>query len=359
MVAPLGDLLTFLSALLRVPGSSGAEHPAAEWLRGQWAPLADEVGSDRLGNTWAVRRGESGPGPDGHRPLLLLAAHLDVIGLIITRVGEGGFAHCAPVGGIDRRALLGQPVIIQGRREVPAVVATIPPHLTTPEERRHVPPFDRIVLDTGLDSGALAELVGPGDRARFAAPVSELLGERLAAPGLDDRAGVAVLYQALYTIERHRLEWDVAVLANVQEEVGLRGIASAGRRLEPNAAVVVDVGFGAQPGVDEHVASDLGGGPVLAFGPSLHRGLTLAIEGCAKAIGLPLQREAVPAASGTDAWALQLTGTAVGLVSIPLRCMHTPAETVDLADIRRAGQLLGALADSIAAAGVGWTQINL
>lgn len=347
MVNPLEDVAAFLAELLHVAGPSGAEHGAAAWLRQRWAPLVDEVGTDALGNTWGIFRGARAPNAEGRRPLLVLGAHVDVIGLVVTRLLPGGFLRIAPIGGIDRRALLGQRVIVEGRQPLPAVVCTVPPHLTTAQERTHLPSFEDLALDTGLRHTALQGCVAVGDRARFATDPVELDGGRLAAPGLDNRAGVAALHGAVRQLERIRLRWDVAVVANVQEEVGLRGISAVAHRLAPDAVVIIDVGFGDQPGVPEHRRAILGKGPVLAIGPSLHGPLAQAILQLADRWDMPIQREAVAGASGTDAWALAAAGVPVALLSIPLRSMHTPVEMVSLSDVAATGRLLAALAQEI------------
>lgn len=335
MVPAAGELLR---ELLTAAGPSGAEGAAAGILRRAWGPLADEIGGDALGNLWVRRRARGG----ADAPVLLLSAHVDVIGVVVTRLLPGGFVRFAPVGGLDPASLLSREVVLAGRRPVPAVVATLPPHLTTAEGRRRLPALDALVLDTGLEEAELAAALRPGDRGRLSAPAAELLGGRLCAPGLDNAAGVAALHQALLALREVDLPCDLYVLANVQEEVGLRGIGPAGRRLTPAAAVVVDVGFAAQPGAPGHRTSRLGAGPALGVGPALHPGLGELLANTAQRLGLPLQREVLAGNSSTDAWALQVAagGLAVSLLSIPLRSMHTPAETVDLADIATTGALL-------------------
>jgi len=328
-----------------VGGPSGGEEPAAAVLRRAWADLSDVVRGDALGNVWALRRG-SAPQP---RPVLVLAAHLDTVGLLITSRLPGGFVRLAPLGALDARSLLGREVVIAGREAVPALVATLPPHLTVPAARRRLPPLPELLLDTGLPDADLARLVRPGDRAHFAAGPLRLLGDWVAAPGLDNRAGVAALHEVLCTLGPAVLAADLYVLANVQEEVGLRGIGAAGRQLRPTAAVVVDVGFGAQPGADERRTLAPGRGPALGVGPGLHPAVGELLEVEAARLEVPLQREILAGPSGTDAWALQVAagGVPVALLSIPLRSMHSPAESLDYGDVRCAGELLAGFAAAV------------
>ena len=344
---PTADAVGLLKALCgATDGGSGLEAPVAGTLRGVWAGVADEVGGDGIGNLWAVRRGGGGPP-------VLLAAHLDVISLIVTRRLPGGFLRCAPLGGVDPRTLPGREVVVHGRQSLRAIVATVPPHLTRSASRSRLPAADAVTLDTGFRDEALEGLVRPGDRAHFATEPAELLGGRWTAAGLDNRAGVAALTQALAALSGVTLDGDLVVAANVQEEVGLRGIAPLGERLRPAAAVVVDVGFAQQPGVEEYQGAACGGGPVLALGPSLHPEVHRLLAAEAQRLDIPLQREVLAGPSGTDAWALQVAAGDVptGLLSIPLRSMHSPSEVVDLADVRRTGLLLAAWAR---AAGLDW-----
>lgn len=298
-----------------------------------------------------------------------------MIGLVVTRLLPGGFLRFAPVGGIDPRSLLGREVLITPRPGVapvpgpasgappvsgpapgtltvphrppiPAVVATEPPHVTTPEGRRKIPPTEDLVLDTGWDDATLAATVRPGDRAHFLTPPLSLMAECLTGAGLDNRAGVAALHEALLALAAGTPPVDIYLLANVQEEVGLRGIAPAGRHLRPRAAVVADVGFARQAGADAHLTLPAGKGPVLGIGPGLHPAVTARLAEQAEYHDVRLQREVFAASSGTDAWALQVAagGIPVGLLSIPLRSMHSPAECVDFDDVRATGQLLAAFA---------------
>ncbi len=303
--------------------------------------MADAVGGDPLGNTWALRRGSGAA-----RPALLLSAHLDTIGLVVTRLLPGGFLRFSAIGGVDVRALPGREVRIAGRREIAAAVATLPPHLTSPAERRRLPRIEDLVLDTGHADAELERLVRPGDRAFLAGGPAELLGGAVMGPGLDNRAGVACLHEALLAVAGAELPCDLWVLANVQEEVGLRGIGPAARRLRPTAAVVVDTGFARQAGVPDEDARAAGGGPVLAVGPALHPAVGALVEAAAARARIPLQREAIAGPSGTDAWPLAVAagGIPVGLLSIPLRSMHTPAECVQYRDVEAAGRLLAAVA---------------
>ncbi len=332
-----------LSAL---PGLSGHEGPARAAIRPAWEPLTDELHTDRLGTLWALRRGQ-GAAP---RRRLMLAAHMDAIGLIVTR-REGEFLRVSNLGGIDARVLPGQLVTVHGRADLPGVVAAPPAFLLPKANRDNVTPLGELLIDTGLPAERLAQLVQTGDLVSFAQPPVDLLNEHLAAKSLDNRASVAALTVCLDALQGRPHAWDVYAVATVQEEVGLRGAATSAFSLKPDLAVVVDVTFGSDANTREfsHRTVPLGGGPALGLGPNIHAGLHAAFKACASRTEIPYSVEVMPGHSGTDAFAIQVAreGIPTMVVGIPLRNMHTPVEVVAIKDIARAGRLLAEFAASL------------
>jgi endoglucanase len=310
-----------------------------ELLRAAWTPLADALQQDKLGNLVAEKHG-SGPVP---RRRVMLAAHMDAIGLMVTRQ-EGEFLRVVANGGIDARVLPGQLVTIHGREDLPAVAAQPPAFLLPKARRENVIPVTELVIDAGLPAERLAELVRVGDLVSFAEPPHELLNEQLSAHSLDNRASLAAVTVCLEALHGRRLAWDVLAAATVQEEIGLRGASVAAFGLQPEIAVAVDVTFGSDANTREfaHRTRALGDGPVLALGPNIHPGLHAAFKTAAERAEIPYTIEATWANSGTDAAALQMAraGIPTMVVSIPLRNMHTPVEVVALKDISRTGRLL-------------------
>jgi endoglucanase len=333
------DLLTHLKALCAVPGLPGYEGPVRELLRAAWTPLADALHQDKLGNLIAERHG-GGPPP---RPRVMLAAHMDAIGMMVTRL-DGEFVRVMSSGGIDARVLPGQLVTIHGREDLPAVAAQPPSFLLPKARRDNVVPVPELVIDAGLPANRLAELVRVGDLVSFAEPPHELLNEQLSAHSLDNRASLAALTICLEALQDRRPAWDVLAAATVQEEIGLRGAGVAAFALQPDIAVAVDVTYGSDANTREfsHRTLALGSGPVLGMGPNIHPGLFAAFKSAAERAEIPFAIEAMWANSGTDASALQLAraGIPTMVVSIPLRNMHTPVEVVALKDISRTGRLL-------------------
>ena len=331
--------LAHLKALTAAPGVSGYEHCVRDLIRAAWAPLTDETHTDRLGSLSAVKNG-TGAKP---RPKIMLAAHMDAIGLMVSQV-EGEFLRVVPIGGIDARVMPGQLVTVHGREDLPGLVAQPPAFLLPKASREGVVPVSELLVDTGLPAEKLAGLVKVSDVISFAQPPVELQNELLAAKSLDNRASVAALTVCLEMLKSRPHVWDVIAVATVQEEVGLQGARASAFTLHPEIAVAVDVTHGSGPASKEYADKTfpLGGGPVLGLGPNIHPGLHAALKAAADRAEMPYTVEPMPTHSGTDAYAIQIAraGIPTMVVSIPLRNMHTPVEVLSLKDVARVGRLL-------------------
>lgn len=345
-----GDLeadgaVEFLLAL----GSAG---PAgvAPLLARAWRGLADEVRPDGRDLVLALRAGTAPP----PRPALLLAAHRDTVGLAVTGYLPGGRLRFRAEGGLHLGALLGREVVVAGRRPVAALVCRAAGSAPGSVRRRSAPSAAALALDCGLPDAELAATVRPGDRAAFADGPLRLLGGAVAAPGLDNRAGLAALQIALAATAERRPAADVWFAANAGEETGRSDLPRVAADLRPAAAFVVDAGIAAQPGVDPDLAPGSGRGPALTHGPGLHPALGALVAAEARRLDLPLQAVVTEHPSGTDAWALRAApggGVPVALLGIPVRALHTAAETCDAADVACAGAILAA---AVAAATPAW-----
>jgi endoglucanase len=333
------EIRRFLADICEAPGVSGYEHRVAALVKSALCRYADEVRQDKLGNLVFYKRGE---GEEGSRPRILLAAHMDEIGLMVTKTEEGGFLRFAPVGGIDPRTLVGQEVILFGRETLPGVIGAKPPHLTSAEEREKGHEPEDLYIDLALPEDKVKKLVSAGDMAVIRRESLALSGNSFVAKALDDRAGVAALLCCLRELEKLRHSADVFAVATVQEEVGVRGATVSAYGIVPDIGIAVDVSHGEMPGVPEHETSRLGKGPAICLGPNIHPMVGKELLRLAKEYRIPHQLEAIPRPTGTDARAIQITrgGIPTALISIPLRYMHTSVELVDLEDIRQAGRLL-------------------
>jgi putative aminopeptidase FrvX len=333
------DVIALLKQLSEAEGIAGSEGPVREVVRGVWQPLVSDLRADRLGNLIALKHGSASE----PRPKLMVAAHMDEIGLRVTGV-EKGFLRIGGVGGADIRVLLGREVIVHGRRDLPGVVAARPPHVLTTSERNRAVAWDKLFVDVGLPADEVAALVSVGDLISFRCELTTLKNHRVAGKALDDRASVAAVTLALEQLANVQHACDVLAVATVQEESGLIGATTAAFGIAPDAAIVLDVTFGAQPGVAESEAFPLGGGPTIGVGPNFHPRLVEALRKTADRLELAYQLEPLPGRSGTDAWAIQVAheGVPSALISIPLRYMHQPVETLAVQDVERAGRLLAA-----------------
>lgn len=332
------DTRAHLAALSTATGLSGYEQAVRDLVRTAWEPLVDEIRSDALGNLIAVKRGTQ---TDGPRRALMLAAHSDEIGLMVTGTKEG-FVRFTTVGGIDLRTIVGQEVVVHGRRELPGIIATRPPHVLSAEDRSKAIPIKDLYVDVGMTADEIDDWVRVGDLISMRVPFTELSGSFVAGKAFDDRTGVAALSVCLETLQSLAHRWDVYLVATSQEEVGLRGALVSAYGLAPDIAIAIDVTFGAQQGVSERQSVKMDGGPAIGLGQNIHPAVLAGLKKVAAAYELKNQIEVIPGASGTDGWAVQVSrdGIPTGLVSIPLRYMHTVVETVSIADVERTGKLL-------------------
>ncbi len=327
----------FLKSIISVSGLSGYETPVRRLIEARWKDLADEIEISKLGSLQALKHG-TGREP---RPSILLAAHMDAIGMMVTRIVDG-YLHVAEIGGIDSRVLPGQPVIVHGREALPGMIVMPPYWLLPPDNRSGPVQLENLLIDTGLPEKKLRQLVRLGDLVSFDSQPTMLGKKYLAGHSLDNRASVAALTACLEGLQTRLHRWDVWAVATVQEEETLSGAATSAYHLRPKLAVAIDVTFGAGPGSPSDKTYDLGKGPVLGWGPNIHPGVHKAFKEAADRLEMNTQMEVIPAHSGTDAFALQVAseGIPTMVIGIPLRYMHTPVEVVHLKDIERAGRLM-------------------
>jgi endoglucanase len=333
-----------LDDLLDAPGPSGYEGPASEVWRAA-ASFAD-LSTDALGSSVAQ------VGDRGARPLLAVVGHIDEIGLTITHVDEKGFLHFAPIGGWDPQILLGQRVQVQGPGgPVTGVIGRKPIHLLQDDQRKQVVELRDMHIDIGAsDRDAALERIGVGDPVVIAADPVRLDGGRLVSRSLDDRIGAYVALEALRRVhERGGLRARMAAVAAVQEEIGSHGARTTAFSLEPDLAIAIDVTHATDaPGVEEKELGHhpLGSGAVIARGSTLSPKIFELLVKTAQGLGIPHTIEASGSRTSTDADVIQIAraGIPAGLVSIPLRYMHSPVELVDLGDVDAAVELVAGFA---------------
>jgi len=338
----VSEIPGLLDRLLRVPGPSGYEAPAAELWREE-ASFAT-LSSDGIGSSIA-RVGEASP-------LLAVIGHIDEIGLVVRHIDERGFLWFAPLGGWDPQILVGQRVELQGRNgPVPGVVGRRPLHLLDAEARKKVVELKGLHIDIGAaDRDEAAALVAVGDPVVIAAEPRPLADSRVVSRSMDNRLGAYVALEAMRRChERGTLGGSYAAVAAVQEEIGLYGARTSAFSIEPDLAIVIDVTHATDaPGIEEKElgSHSLGSGPVIYRGATLSPKLFELLAATAEEAGIEHTIGASGNSSGTDADAVQFarSGIPTGLVSIPLRYMHSPVEMVDLDDVEATVELLAAFA---------------
>ncbi|HEU4393357.1 MAG TPA: M42 family metallopeptidase [Solirubrobacterales bacterium] len=336
-----------LDDLLRAGAPSGYEGPAAQIWRDAASFAA--LSSDGIGSSIA-RVGETAP-------LLAVVGHIDEIGLIVTHIDEKGFLWFSPVGGWDPQILVGQRVEVRGKDgPVLGVVGRKPIHLLEAEQRKKVVELKGLHIDVGAsDRDEAADLIRVGDPVVIAAEPMPVAGDRLVSRAMDNRLGAYVALESLRrSRERDDLGGSFAAIAAVQEEIGLFGARTAAFEVRPDLAIAVDVTHATDaPGVDE---KEIGSHP-LGSGPAIGRGSTLSpkvfelLVETAEAEGIEHSISASGRGTSTDADVLQISraGIPTGLVSIPLRYMHSPVEMVDLRDVEATVELLAAFAARLTA----------
>lgn len=332
------DLYTSLSRLCSAPGPSGHIGAVADVAEELLRPLVEEVRRDKLNNLLGLRR----CGAPGAK-LVLLDAHLDEIGFVVTG-HEEGFLRFSTIGGVDPRMLPGREVSLMTPAAGFGVVAAKPPHVLAAGEQDKAISLEDLRIDVGLSQEEAQRVYPVGTTAVYREGCTRLQGERVTGKALDDRSCFCVLLRTLELLKDERLNVDLCVLGSNQEETDGNGALAAAYALDPFCAVAVDVTFATQPDVAKDKGFPLGGGPVIGVGPNMARWMTRRFEEVAKREEIDYSLEIMSGATGTNGWEIQIAreGIATQILSIPLRYMHTPMEVVDLRDIEQGARLLAA-----------------
>lgn len=343
----LEELFRLLSKLTELRGISGRETEVREFIIEQLEPVSDSIRIDPLGNVIAQKKGSS-------NAKLMIAAHMDEIGLMVRHITEEGFIYFSPIGGWNDAILPALRVRVRSFKGawVPGVIGVRPPHLLSPEERDKPVKMDKLFIDIGASSREEVEEMGirKGSPIVLDSSLTRLAGTRVAGKALDDRSGLAAALKAF--IDADPGEVSLVFAATSQEEVGLKGATVSSYSVNPDLALAVDVTAANDvPGVDEQDAvAKIGMGPTIKIvdGQS-GRGIIVSEEiidklvEVAKNSYIPHQVEVLPRGT-TDATAIQLSreGIPAGVISIPTRYLHSPVELLDLRDLYYTVELLKA-----------------
>jgi len=335
----MAELKEFLKKILSLPGLSAYEGPVREVIAEVWQPLVDEISVSRIGSLHGLKRGDA-PEP---RRRILLSAHMDGIGLMVTGI-EDGLLRFTDIGGIDARILPGTLVTVHGRRELPGYIVQ-PPGWLLPDDQAsgRTVEMKYLFVDTGLRPAEVVDAVRIGDLISFAQSPIDLTSDWVAGHSLDNRASVAAVTACLQELQRIRHSWDVWAVASVQEEETIGGAYTSPFEIRPDLAVVIDVTFGRGPGASSgYDTFQLGKGLTIGWGPNIHPALYESFKTLADRLDMPWHDDLMPRMSGTDAMAIQVVAEGIPcmVLGIPLRYMHTAVEVVSMKDITRTGHLL-------------------
>ncbi len=303
-----------------------------------------EVQTDSMGNVIAAIPG-TGPLP---RRKLLLSAHMDEIGFMVSYITKEGFLRIAPLGGQNLRILAGQRVTVTGSKgEFHGIIGEKPIHLLSDEERKKLVKQEDLFVDVGASSKVDAlEFVNVGDFITFQRQCEWLgKGEVFSCKAADNRIGVLILLLALEHFAAHPPLWDIVGVFSTQEEIGVRGITTSAYSVDPDAAIVLEVTHAIDyPGISKEKFGDmdLGGGPGITMGPNLHPRLVKHLTTTAQDCKIPFQVRVTSGPAGNEARQIQISrkGVSTALITVPLRYMHTNIEVVSPVDIHDAIELL-------------------
>ena len=340
--------LEFLSRLVSTPSVTGTEVAVASLVRERLAGVASTIETNVMGSVHACVEGSAhGAQGDARVPSVMIAAHMDEIGLMVHYISDEGFLSVSAVGGLDAGLLPGLRVDVHTQTgPIRGVVGRTPIHLIPLEDRKNVTPLDKLVIDLGLPGKKVRKLVRIGDTVTYGVGF-ETFGDGCAVSrAFDDKAGVFVAMRVAEELARTSdVRADYICCTTVQEEIGLRGGRTSAYAVDADVVLAFDVTHATDyPGIDQtkYGKIELGAGPVIARGPNVNPVVFERLVAAAEAEGIPYQIEAEPGVTGTDAGAMQVErgGKATGLVSLPLRYMHTPTEMINLDDVEACVKLI-------------------
>ncbi len=336
------DSKSFLKQLVETPSPSGYEQQVQRLVRERIAPWCDEVKTDVMGNVLGIRNAAG-------RPRVMLAGHCDQIGFIVQYITESGFIYVDRIGGVDPTVAVSQRVVIMTRRGlVFGVIGRKAIHLMDEDDRKRVPKMDDLYVDIGAKTKKDAEkLVSLGDAGVFVQPFTELANNRVVSMAFDNKMGTWIVAETLRLLHGRKFDACIVGVSTVQEEIGLRGAQTSAFASEAEVGIALDVGHATDcPGIDKKKVGDyqLGKGPKICRGANINPVVFDLLVETAKKEKIPYQISTAAGGTGTDANIMQRTraGMATGLVSVPLRYMHTPNELLSLDDLENCAKLIAA-----------------
>ena len=278
---------------------------------------------------------------DGKGKHFLLDAHIDRIGMAVTSITDDGFVKVGACGGVDVRTFDSAEVIINGTEKVYGVISAIPPHLSKSNENKANDISD-VIIDIGMDKETAQKYISPSDRVIFKSDFKKLLSSKVSCAALDDRAGVLSLILAIDMLKEKGINPNLTVVFSVCEETCGSGAKTSAFTADADIAIAVDVSFATAPDVSKTEAGELSKGPMIGFSSTLDYSMSKKLVSVAEKFDIPYQKEIMGSKTGTNADSIAVSGNGVkmGLISIPLRNMHTQVEIVDVEDIKNSAKLI-------------------
>ncbi len=324
----MNNIKEITKELLSVPGVTGYEGDFTEFVCGKLKKYCPDAYVTKANCVLGTRQSKN-----ADAPTVMIEAHLDRIGLIVSGVDENGFVSFKTLGGVDERILPACEVRILGKKEVFGIIGAKPPHLMAKSEEKQGLKVEDMLIDTGLGEET-GELISVGDPIMLEGEFCELMNDRISSAALDNRLSMAAVFAVLEQLNDKELPYNLCVAFASGEEQGLQGAYTIVNQCLPDLAIVVDVTYGETPDACGSDTFHLGSGTAICRGPNVHYEMTKNVMKTAKEKGIPYEIEVAPRSTGTNAWAIQTSGSGVPCIvlSIPLRYMHTTVETADLND---------------------------
>lgn len=328
------DIKAVLKRLCGEAGVSGDEFSASETAAELLRKYCDKVEVDPFGNVIGYKSSD-----DPSAETLMLDAHIDRVGLIVSYIDENGFLGVGACGCPDIRTLLAQSVTVHGKENIRGIVSTLPPHV---KSGGGVPDISDIFIDIGMTREQAEKIVSLGDRITIDGTFRELCGNVVSSAAIDDRAGVCVILAALDMLKDRKPAYNLAVCFSAQEETGERGAKQAAFRIKPDKALIVDVSFGRTPDSDSSKTAEMRSGVMIGFSSCLDKDLSISLKKLAESKNISYTCEVMPSSTGTNADSIAVSGKGVKCctLSFPIRYMHTSVETVDIGDIKTTAELI-------------------
>jgi len=332
-------------------GVSGAESDAAHKIAGMFKEYTDEVYISSLGSVVAKRKGNK----DNYGSVMI-EAHMDEIGLMVTGIDDKGYVKFTNIGGIDSRILPGCEVIIHGKEDIFGVIGAKPPHLMTDSEMDNAPVKKDLFIDAGYTKKEAEALISVGDTITFFNETSSLMNDYISSKSLDDRCAVAILLDIFDCLKGVDIPYDIYFVASTMEETNGSGALTVAYEINPDFAIVIDVTHGDTPDASSSETYKTGEGLfTLCMGPNIHPVLLSNIRKVLDESEIKYELEIEGGNTGTNAWSIQVArdGIPCTLFSVPLRYMHTPNEVICIRDAKHTSYAVNTFLKSLDKAGDG------